>query len=269
MATETNRDPIDYRAALYADFPFEAHEIREGNKSKSGKIQWFVYIGREAIQERLDDLFFMRWGLTYDKREIGDKFFAVTACIAIDGVPREYNGEGHPRGATGMTGDVMKAAYTDAFRRAASMWGIGLYLQKTPAIWTDGYADNDWNAQKQRQAEAMEIFKKWFVGSPAPQQQQPTKQAQKPAASKPATNGNGHSEPPPATPQTTNVATVANAFPDVASAKKFAKLWENTKLTKDDILAALGVNALGAYQGTLAQATAAVNQFLLDRTVTF
>jgi hypothetical protein len=73
------------------------------------------------------------------------------------------------------------------------------------------------------------------------------------------------------TPPMTNAPTTIKAFPDRESAKKFIKSWEQDEIdiTSDEILVALGVNAYGAYEGTLAQAQAAVNQYLLDKAVAF
>lgn len=182
---------IDYRAALYARFPHDDHEIREGGKNYAKtKIQWFVYLGREAIQARLDELFFMRWTLIYHTPILQPKFYAITACIAIDGVSKEYGGGQRVKGDE-MTEDTIKGAYTDAFRRAASMWGVGLYLQNTPPLWTAAYEAKDWDAKRARENEAYAQFSAWLTGMPqnAPKQAQagqalPTPQGTENAASR-------------------------------------------------------------------------------------
>lgn len=169
--TDNGIDPsqgIDYRKELYASFALDEHEIREGGKNKAGtKVQWFVYVRREAIQHRLDDLFFMEWELTYDKPTVGTGFVSVAATISIRGMRKEYNGGARPKGKE-MSEDTAKAAYTDAFKRAASMWGIGLYLQNTPQIWTASYPDGDWDAKRAREDEAWKQFAAWFKGEDAP-----------------------------------------------------------------------------------------------------
>lgn len=176
---------IDYRAALYKSFELDEHEIREGSKAQSGKTQYFVYVRREAIQHRLDDLFFMQWELTYSDPITTPSFVSVTAAITINGVRKEYNGGARPKGSD-MSEDTAKAAYTDAFKRCASMWGIGLYLQNTPQIWTDGYTKGNWDEKRASEDAAWAKFTAWFKGEPAPQQQKPAPQQQKPAAQKPS-----------------------------------------------------------------------------------
>lgn len=152
------------RNALYALFSIDEHEVREGATNKtSGKITWFCYVRREAIQKRLDELFFGEWELyflnpanpyTYHKEHVD-----CAMGLSIRGIRREYNGSQDGGGLNGA-----KGAATDAFKRVVSMWGIGLYLQSSPVIRTDGYKDSegkiDW-----KKKDAMEDYRD--TGKPA------------------------------------------------------------------------------------------------------
>jgi hypothetical protein len=159
------------RQALKALFALEDHEIREGVATKGkAKIQWFVYLRREAIQERLDDLFFGEWELyfvdpkqpcIYHKEHVDS-----TMGLAIRGIRREYNGSQDGGGLNGA-----KGAATDAIKRVASLWGIGLYMQNAPQIWTENYVTydasgkkltTDWKKKDRIQADVMRQIGIWL-----------------------------------------------------------------------------------------------------------
>lgn len=162
---ENTQINIQDRNRLYALFALGEHEIREGGKNfAKTKIQWFVYLRRETIQARLDDIFFMRWQLFYHTPLLQPKFYSITACLSIDGVMREYDGGQRVKGTGEMTEDTIKGAHTDAFRRAASMWGIGAYLQGVPPIWTAAYEERNWDEKTMRAKEAFAQFRTWFLG---------------------------------------------------------------------------------------------------------
>lgn len=158
------------RAALYALFSIDEHEIREGSTSKDKKkIQFFTYVRREAIQARLDELFFGEWELYFldaTKPAIYfDKHVDCSMGLSIRGVRREYNGSQDGGGLNGA-----KGAATDAFKRVASMWGIGLYLQNSPAIWVENYVtyegdkkvSTDWKKKDKVEESAMLQVEKWL-----------------------------------------------------------------------------------------------------------
>lgn len=140
--TEAERD------SLYSLFRLDEHEIREGSTSKDKKkIQFFTYIRREAIQKRLDTSFFGEWELyfldpalpcVYHKDHVD-----CSMGLAIRGVRREFNGFQSGTGEMGA-----KGAATDALKRVASLWGIGLYLQDSPQIWVENYVSYTWDDQK-------------------------------------------------------------------------------------------------------------------------
>lgn len=154
----------DEIAALYAPFPIEEHNIREGSRNRAKtKIQWFVYADRVAVQKRLDALFPGEWEFNPLREHRDDKYMSVVAEIVIRGVRRGYNGGGslNYSGDT-FDEDTEKGAMTDTFRRVASLWGIGLYLYDGPQIWTDAYPDGDWNAKRAIEADAKRQFADWY-----------------------------------------------------------------------------------------------------------
>lgn len=147
---------------LYAPFQLHEHEIREG--PAKNKQQWFVYVRREAITKRLDLLFPLAWTTETISCQPNPNGFTVTLRLMIDGIGREYNGDGKDE----------KSAFTDAFKRVASMWGIGLYLQSTPPIWTNGgfktQIGTDWKERNKQKDEALSKFATWhkqLVGNTA------------------------------------------------------------------------------------------------------
>ena len=242
------------RQALRALFTLEEHEIREGgaNKAKT-KIQWFVYLRREAIQERLDDLFFGEWELYFvDPKQpciYHKEHVDCSMGLAIRGIRREYNGSQDGGGLNGA-----KGAATDAIKRVASMWGIGLYMQNAPQIWTENYATydaqgkktgEDWDKKKRLEKEVMAKTGKWLKDLGA-------------------TGNSLYAEPSQeesATPA--NVKNLPQAW-NKTEQGQFWSWWNGEKqVKKDAILAALGVKkGLGEYQGTIEQANAAMEAYI-------
>lgn len=179
------------RSALYAKFALDEHKIREGY-TRGGKITWFVYVDSEAIQARLDELFFMEWELTYsDYPTLQDDFVSVAATLKIRGMARTGSGGQGLNGQTKVNEDTVKGAYTDAFKRAAAKWGIAMYLTIAPKFTTDTYTKGAWDMRDFREEEAWSQFVAWYEQKPyvapvKPGQQKPA------AAPKVAT-----SQPPP------------------------------------------------------------------------
>jgi len=161
--TEFTQEDRDY---LYQVFPDQDHEVREGVTSKSGKVRWFVYLKRDSIVRHLDNRFFGEWSMDYHSHRDLEKYSEVYCRITIRGVYRENNGSNTANKANDE--NVGKGAASDAFKRAASSWGISLYLQDAPQIWTEhDYADsngrvNDWDKQKQRMNEALQKVYAWL-----------------------------------------------------------------------------------------------------------
>lgn len=160
----SDKDP----AAQFRDyFTPDEHELRPRQDGENWVI-WSVYIRREAITKRLDDMFGpFGWEFQVGDPLIEGKVVTHQGAIVINERRRDNNG-----GST-MGGDenAIKASLTDCFKRCASSWGIGLYLQNTPTIFTNGgirYTEGprkgktDNKKQAAAEKEARPLFEKWL-----------------------------------------------------------------------------------------------------------
>lgn len=148
-------------AKLYTPFAPDEHEVRELRRTRNGKIQWLVYIRREAITLRLDTCLPLEWEFKTNEPRREDGYVSVKGSLIIKGLARDNNGAASnkslddERKPLPPDEDTEKAAMTDCFKRCASSWGIGLYLQKAPDIYTAGYEKGKWEEMRQREQEAM------------------------------------------------------------------------------------------------------------------
>ena len=162
--------------ALYAPFPVEDHEVRELRKTRNGKIQWSVYIRREAITKRLDMLLPFGWEFQHIDPRRETEYVAVKGSLIIKGHTRDNNGAASAKGLDDdgkpipPDENTEKAAVTDCFKRCASSWGIGLYLQRAPDIYTEGYTKGDFDTKRQREEEALDRVGKWLAPQLAKQE---------------------------------------------------------------------------------------------------
>lgn len=161
---------------LRAPFPLDKHIVREGH-SEGGKVRWFVYIDRSAVQDRLDEMFPGEWETQkpelypVETRTIKDDGsietsheMSATMGITIRGLTRWDGGESDD-GST-------KSALTNAFRRTAAYgWGIARYLYDMDVrIKTDSYRSKDgngrwqtdWKKFDQVKQQAMDQFTQWY-----------------------------------------------------------------------------------------------------------
>lgn len=146
--------------AMYAPFPLEEHSIRQGY-SAFGKTRWFVYLERETIQRYLDKLFPFEWEVIPGPvQSIGKGGYTATCTIRIRGLERGFNGA-----QSEMNDDenTPKGAMTDAFRRAASLWGVGSYLWSSEDIWTPEVTKEMKPDQKRAiRDQAVKSFADWY-----------------------------------------------------------------------------------------------------------
>lgn len=189
MASQFTQEEID---ALYAPFPLEAHTTREGHKNRAGtKIQWFSYVDRAAVQRRLEKLFPGEWSIDILETHRESDYVTVSLRLTIRGISRSCNGgQSLKFDKDTIDEDKEKGAWTEAFRRAASVWGIGLYLYEMDyAIWTDSYESGNWDQQRQRENDAKSKFAQWYSRQFSPNGSHPTPPTA-PAPPAPSQNGN-------------------------------------------------------------------------------
>lgn len=121
-------------AALCAPFELDEHEIY--SQKARDKSMWFVYVDELSIRERLDEVE-PNWSWDIVGREYIGKVAIVHGRLTFGGNVRDGIGEQTAYG-NDIGGNDVKGAATDAFRRAARMYGIGAYLKRAPRLMTDG-----------------------------------------------------------------------------------------------------------------------------------
>lgn len=116
---------------LAAPFAPDSLSWRVGSTtSDKSKGMALAYIDARDVQRRLDEVMGADWQCEYVPMANG------TCCcrigLKIDG---EWRWRSNGAGATDIEGD--KGQYSDGFKRAAVMWGIGAYLYDTPSPWVE------------------------------------------------------------------------------------------------------------------------------------
>lgn len=160
---------------LYAIFQPDEHEYRVmysvgkevPHATHSGKTvkEWSVYsvyIKRDAIINRLNQHFFGEWSSGFlnpqEPCQYQKDHVDCAMHMTIRGVRMEYNGS---QAGTGENG--AKGAATDAFKRVASQWGIGLYLQHAPTIMTKNPDALDKQGKKHAEQEVQNKITQWIA----------------------------------------------------------------------------------------------------------
>lgn len=138
MTTEPNppRDPLVVALTAALADPFERREVKfKPQMVKNNRCLAMAYIDARLIQDRLDEVLGVEnWADRYTilpdgsvmcrlSLKLGDRWITKTDV----GSPSEQ-----PDG-----GDRLKAAFSDALKRAAVKFGIGRYLYRLPAQWVD------------------------------------------------------------------------------------------------------------------------------------
>lgn len=116
---------------LAAAFPPDAISWRVGSTtSDKSKGMALAFLDARDVQARLDAVMGADWQCEYVPMADG------TSCcrigLKIDG---EWRWRANGAGATDVEGE--KGRYSDSFKRAAVMWGIGVYLYNTDSPWLD------------------------------------------------------------------------------------------------------------------------------------
>jgi hypothetical protein len=117
-------------------------KARERDSSLPHKGQALPYITAAAARDRLDEVHGPLWSCSYREVIAGDPKVSHVECTITlhyagteSVISRADVGEG--REGTGSTGDPVKTAYTDAFKRAAQSFGIGRFLNNMPKVWVE------------------------------------------------------------------------------------------------------------------------------------
>lgn len=131
MQTKTAEEILSELAA-----PFEDAEVKfkpavvNGNRAMA-----LAYVDARVVQDRLDDVLGVEnWQDDYETKEEGSVVCRLRLRIGNEWITKVDVGSPseQPDG-----GDRLKAAFSDALKRAAVKFGIGRYLYRAPNQWVD------------------------------------------------------------------------------------------------------------------------------------
>ncbi len=128
---------IDAKAiadALANPFPADVVRFRAGATTKNGeKALALAYIDARIVMNRLDDVLgFQNWKDEYDVLADGAVRCTLSIRIGEEWIPKQDVGG---QSDQSDEGDRMKAAFSDALKRAAVKFGIGRYLYDLGQSW--------------------------------------------------------------------------------------------------------------------------------------
>lgn len=116
--------------------PFEPREVKFKPQSvKGNRALALAYIDCRVIQDRLDEVLGVEnWMDDYEILTDGSVVCRLKLKLGSEWVTKTDVGSPseQPDG-----GDRLKAAFSDALKRASVKYGIGRYLYRLPAVWTD------------------------------------------------------------------------------------------------------------------------------------
>lgn len=120
----------DLMNQLKRPFPVKDISWRVGatNKDKTKGIA-LAYIDARDVMKRLDDTMGINWQCRYSH---ADGKVICDIGLRIDG---EWLWRANGAGDTDI--EAEKGAISDAFKRAAVMWGVGRYLYMLPNTWVE------------------------------------------------------------------------------------------------------------------------------------
>lgn len=134
MTTDTAEDLGDLAQRLSE--PFEASEVKwKPITTKDNKALVIGYVDARVVQDRLDDVFgVVGWQDDYELLPDGNVLCRLRGLVNGQWVTKADVGgpSEQPDG-----GDRLKAAFSDALKRAAVKWGIGRYLYRLGGQWVD------------------------------------------------------------------------------------------------------------------------------------
>lgn len=135
---------VDF-AKLASPLPPEKVSWRIGQKAKNGpRAMALAYIDARDVMERLDQVCGPQgWQATYPHAN------GKTVCSIGIKVGDEWVWKANGAGDTDI--EAEKGALSDAFKRAAVMWGIGRYLYDVEAPWVETEGDGKFAKIAQRE----------------------------------------------------------------------------------------------------------------------
>ncbi len=156
--------------ALQAPLPLGDHEAREkGTNKDKTKKQFLIYINQEGVIPLLNSID-PNWSWDVQNIHFEPHYVSVTGRLTIKGIARDGVGGNSPNGTSSpVDEDTVKGAETDALKRAALRFGVGLYLRGAPTFWIDANLP-PWEGS----AEALKQFSGWYgkefkqVAKPSP-----------------------------------------------------------------------------------------------------
>ena len=122
-------------AQLLAD-PFDSNEVKfKPQSAKGNRALALAYVNSRAIQERLDSVLGIEnWMDEYEILPEGSVVCKLRLKVPDGWVTKSDVGSPSEQPDAG---DRLKAAFSDALKRAAVKFGIGRYLYRLPAVWAD------------------------------------------------------------------------------------------------------------------------------------
>ena len=189
--------------------PFGVHEIKwKPITVRNNQALAFAYVDVRAIMDRLDLVFGLAgWESHYTV--LDNNSVKCQLRVRLENAWIEKEDVGSPSEQPDEH-DRMKAAFSDAMKRAAVQLGIGRYLYRLPQQWVP------YDAAKKRFSERPQL-PSWAIPE-GDKARQPTTQAQKPATQTPPANTRPtrESEPPKATQETKPPTKHKNEMPSNA-----------------------------------------------------
>lgn len=129
-------DPAVKQITAALSAPFGPDEIKWKPQSvKGNRALALAYLDARAVQDRLDDVFGVEgWQDEYQIQPDGSVVCKLQ-CLMGDRWVTKMDVGGMSEQPDG--GDRLKAAFSDALKRAAVKFGVGRYLYRFPAQWAD------------------------------------------------------------------------------------------------------------------------------------
>ena len=132
----TPRDPQIRAITAALATPFEPRDVKfKPQMVKNNRCLAMAYIDARLIQDRLDDVVGPEnWEDSYDLLPDGSVMCKLRVKLGDQWITKVDVGSPSEQPDSG---DRLKAAFSDALKRAAVKFGIGRYLYRLPAQWVD------------------------------------------------------------------------------------------------------------------------------------